>query len=132
MCKLNPDAGTCRGYNIRWYYDASVQRCQRFVHTGCDGNDNRFDSEDECMDFCGSGVDTVITPAPTQPSGGELHLHVHGRRAFHGEVLYLLETIQTSSDGWCTTSLVVRLQLVVLALLLRSFPQQLHIDKRSP
>ena len=72
MCKLNPDAGTCRGYNILWYYDTSIQRCQRFVYTGCDGNGNRFDTENECLDLCGPGVDTVVTAAPTQSSGGEL------------------------------------------------------------
>ena len=79
VCKLNPDAGTCRGYEIHWYYDSSVQRCQRFVYTGCQGNGNRFASENECLDFCHSGgVDTVITPAPTLPSGGEsAELHVH-------------------------------------------------------
>ncbi|KAL8614574.1 hypothetical protein ACOMHN_066716 [Nucella lapillus] len=69
VCALNPDAGTCRGYDIKWYYDSAMQRCQKFVYTGCQGNGNRFSTENECLQFCQTGVDTVFTPAPTQPSG---------------------------------------------------------------
>ena len=74
---LNPDAGTCRGYNVSWYYDSSVGRCQRFAYTGCEGNGNRFATERECLDFCGSDVDTVFTPAPTEPSGSKFLFRVH-------------------------------------------------------
>lgn len=81
VCTLNPDAGTCRGYNISWYYDSTVERCQRFVWTGCEGNGNRFSTEDECIGYCGPSVDTVVTPAPTQSTGGKsgglFHLHGH-------------------------------------------------------
>ncbi|CAG5121255.1 unnamed protein product, partial [Candidula unifasciata] len=44
--------GNCRGYNIKWYYSADRKQCARFVYTGCGGNGNQFDSEQECTDTC--------------------------------------------------------------------------------
>lgn len=37
---------------VKWYWDRESKRCDRFWFGGCDGNMNRFDSEEECLGRC--------------------------------------------------------------------------------
>ncbi|XP_033628590.1 papilin-like [Asterias rubens] len=51
-CELAQDTGACFAYGIKWFYDVYSQRCTQFWYGGCGGNDNRFDSELECLALC--------------------------------------------------------------------------------
>uniref|UniRef100_A0AAY5ER33 BPTI/Kunitz inhibitor domain-containing protein n=1 Tax=Electrophorus electricus TaxID=8005 RepID=A0AAY5ER33_ELEEL len=37
---------------LRWYYDSAKDACAPFCYGGCEGNDNRFDTEQECISHC--------------------------------------------------------------------------------
>nr|AAI55205.1 Serine protease inhibitor, Kunitz type 1 b [Danio rerio] len=54
-CVKPPVTGTCPGSQTKWYYNPNKRLCYRFNYGGCEGNQNRFETEAGCMTFC-SGV----------------------------------------------------------------------------
>lgn len=51
-CVLSLSQGSCREYIIRWYYDKQANSCAQFWYGGCEGNENRFNTEEECKKMC--------------------------------------------------------------------------------
>uniref|UniRef100_A0A673CDX6 Serine peptidase inhibitor, Kunitz type 1 b n=1 Tax=Sphaeramia orbicularis TaxID=375764 RepID=A0A673CDX6_9TELE len=51
-CTEPPLTGPCRASHTRWYYDPLNRKCQRFTYGGCNANDNNFEEEQKCSDFC--------------------------------------------------------------------------------
>uniref|UniRef100_A0A0N5AV83 Kunitz/Bovine pancreatic trypsin inhibitor domain protein n=1 Tax=Syphacia muris TaxID=451379 RepID=A0A0N5AV83_9BILA len=56
VCTLPKNTGmpcnTPRSPVTKYYYDISSGRCLPFQFTQCGGNDNKFDSLDQCLSFC--------------------------------------------------------------------------------
>ncbi|KAI5740322.1 hypothetical protein M8J76_002692 [Diaphorina citri] len=44
--------GLCRGYFQKYYFNPSTGQCVQFIYGGCNGNGNRFDSEEDCIRTC--------------------------------------------------------------------------------
>ncbi|XP_015213641.2 collagen alpha-1(XXVIII) chain [Lepisosteus oculatus] len=51
-CNEHLDPGPCREYVVKWYYDSTANACAQFWYGGCQGNRNRFDTEDSCRNTC--------------------------------------------------------------------------------
>lgn len=51
-CSLSKDSGTCRKYSVQYYYDFNTGTCRTFWYGGCQGNENRFLSQEECENVC--------------------------------------------------------------------------------
>ncbi|KAG6445055.1 hypothetical protein O3G_MSEX003697 [Manduca sexta] len=51
-CLLKPDGGPCRAEIIMYYFDPATMACSTFTWGGCQGNGNRFDSREQCLDRC--------------------------------------------------------------------------------
>ena len=48
--------GSCSQQELKFYYDKSQQQCQPFLYSGCDGNENNFQTLNECSLKCGKPV----------------------------------------------------------------------------
>jgi hypothetical protein len=51
-CRQPQQRGPCRGSYTRWYFDPAREACVQFAYGGCLGNDNRFESLEECESNC--------------------------------------------------------------------------------
>uniref|UniRef100_A0A8C5SMD6 BPTI/Kunitz inhibitor domain-containing protein n=1 Tax=Laticauda laticaudata TaxID=8630 RepID=A0A8C5SMD6_LATLA len=52
FCHLPSDPGPCKGNIYAFYYSPSSNSCQEFIYGGCQGNANRFKTNDECHYNC--------------------------------------------------------------------------------
>ncbi|XP_016144196.1 four-domain proteases inhibitor-like [Sinocyclocheilus grahami] len=69
-CRLPSVVGNCRAAFPRFYYDVISQTCKQFVYGGCGGNDNNFNSQEECEASC-SGVTASHTLITAGSRGAE-------------------------------------------------------------
>jgi len=46
------EAGSCYDYVLRYSYVSSLGQCEAFYYGGCEGNDNRFKSAEDCESEC--------------------------------------------------------------------------------
>ncbi|XP_048354804.1 papilin-like isoform X2 [Sphaerodactylus townsendi] len=66
ICKLPQDPGPCSGHIPRFYYNSLNKTCEQFVYGGCEGNDNRFETQTECAWKC-RNPDICKLPPETGP-----------------------------------------------------------------
>lgn len=52
FCSLNPERGPCSNYTVFHFYNSTSGQCERFWYGGCEGNDNRFSTREECQAKC--------------------------------------------------------------------------------
>ena len=53
FCRLPVVRGDCYQRVRAWYYNVQKGTCERFIYTGCDGNENRFNYMETCVQVCG-------------------------------------------------------------------------------
>ena len=58
--------GPCRAYITRYAYDPDQDLCVPFKYGGCGGNNNNFETLEECLDVCGSCHPVRCKNCPTR------------------------------------------------------------------
>lgn len=59
-CSLEPDAGLCKAYMPRYYYDSEEKKCKEFIWGGCGGT-VPFETLEECQEcLCIDGKGTGV------------------------------------------------------------------------
>ncbi len=51
-CLLKKDPGPCDEVERVFYFDVDTGVCEAFEYGGCEGNENRFGSREECLKAC--------------------------------------------------------------------------------
>ena len=52
ICQEEKEEGQCKGTFPRYWFNNETKMCERFIYTGCKGNRNQFETEEECKSFC--------------------------------------------------------------------------------
>lgn len=51
-CAQPVSTGHCRAVFPRYFFNATAGTCQQFIYGGCEGNDNNFETAEECQEQC--------------------------------------------------------------------------------
>ncbi|CAG2158354.1 unnamed protein product [Oppiella nova] len=72
VCGLSKERGSCRNFTVKWYFDVAYGGCNRFWYGGCEGNGNRFSSQEQCERSCVSpeGPERCALPKVSGPCNG--------------------------------------------------------------
>jgi hypothetical protein len=67
ICSLPPETGECRALIGRFAFNTTTGVCHPFVYGGCGGNENNFETPEECYAACGGQgeIDPVECRYPT-------------------------------------------------------------------
>ena len=52
ICDLPKKVGPCNASFPRYFYNQQTHQCELFIYGGCQGNENNFASESECVQNC--------------------------------------------------------------------------------
>ena len=52
VCRQPIEAGSCSDQLARWGFDEDSHQCRPFYYSGCGGNDNNFQTREECHTTC--------------------------------------------------------------------------------
>ena len=52
LCSLPPLTGPCLAYFPRFFFNLSSGECEQFIYGGCQGNENNFNTVEDCEAKC--------------------------------------------------------------------------------
>lgn len=65
ICARPAEKGPCENMQQRWHFDTSEGKCKQFQYGGCFGNQNNFQTEQDCLKIC-SQPNTTTGPTTEQ------------------------------------------------------------------
>ncbi|MGH0144743.1 UNVERIFIED_CONTAM: hypothetical protein FKN15_012580 [Acipenser sinensis] len=54
VCRLPIQRGSCTTSTELWAFDSTSGKCVPFKYSSCQGNGNRFYTQKECEEYCGT------------------------------------------------------------------------------
>ncbi|KAK3578488.1 hypothetical protein CHS0354_007741 [Potamilus streckersoni] len=64
ICNLPVKPGPCKGSFKRYYFNIHTCQCEEFIYGGCQGNENNFDTIEQCVKSCGNFTCPVCNLPP--------------------------------------------------------------------
>ncbi|XP_052766205.1 uncharacterized protein LOC128207366 isoform X2 [Mya arenaria] len=61
VCQQEKKVGPCRAALPRYFYNSATGYCENFKYGGCQGNDNNFATEDECVRTCNARRERTLS-----------------------------------------------------------------------
>uniref|UniRef100_A0AC11CVA2 Tissue factor pathway inhibitor n=1 Tax=Ovis aries TaxID=9940 RepID=A0AC11CVA2_SHEEP len=61
FCAMRADDGPCKAMIKRFFFNIHTQQCEEFIYGGCEGNQNRFETLEECEQKCTRDYPVNIT-----------------------------------------------------------------------
>jgi len=52
ICVQSKAVGFCRAALPRFFYNINTEKCEEFIYGGCGGNENNFQTIDNCEKTC--------------------------------------------------------------------------------
>uniref|UniRef100_A0A8D0KLT4 Tissue factor pathway inhibitor n=1 Tax=Salvator merianae TaxID=96440 RepID=A0A8D0KLT4_SALMN len=52
VCAFKADSGPCKALHTRYHFDIQTRQCEIFNYGGCEGNENNFQTLEECQEKC--------------------------------------------------------------------------------
>ena len=98
QCRRNADTGPCKGNFKKWYFSTRTQKCAQMAYGGCGGNNNQFDSEQQCIDICYNTPSCVMEI----PARIERDCYGHTYTKIDGCMGYYLECPNAKPDTRCS------------------------------
>lgn len=65
FCAFKADDGPCKAMLKRFFFNVHTQQCEEFIYGGCEGNQNRFESLEECKEKCIRDFPKTVKEKPT-------------------------------------------------------------------
>lgn len=52
FCAMKAEDGPCKAMIRSYFFNMNTHQCEEFIYGGCGGNENRFDTMEECKKTC--------------------------------------------------------------------------------
>jgi hypothetical protein len=52
LCSFDRDPGFCMAYFPRYFHNSTSGNCEPFAYGGCQGNENNFETQEDCEYTC--------------------------------------------------------------------------------
>ena len=59
---MSKESGDGNQYEAQWFYSKDDGTCRRFYYSGTGGNQNRFETEQECKTICADHASKLPYP----------------------------------------------------------------------
>uniref|UniRef100_A0A8C3X9V7 BPTI/Kunitz inhibitor domain-containing protein n=1 Tax=Cyanoderma ruficeps TaxID=181631 RepID=A0A8C3X9V7_9PASS len=83
--------GDCWNYMVKWFYDKNGNSCGQFWYGGCNGTNNRFETEKECREASRHGLQRGLLPV--------MHNCLYKRHITHPKKACIKYSISAFSTG---------------------------------
>ncbi|KAL8578130.1 hypothetical protein ACOMHN_055449 [Nucella lapillus] len=78
-CTMPVVPGPCKDSVTKYFYNATSEKCEEFTYGGCEGNPNRFDTQQECEFTCVQEAANIKVFSVLQLQFGPQYLAVCGQ-----------------------------------------------------